>query len=97
MPVGAIAFVSVVCLAVLLFMRRGWQVYKFRIGLLISDLDTYLRLPSYAEMVLNFWKPLSSFLANIGGQPEEQFMPGDSEETDEMVVPSEEERKEPVD
>jgi hypothetical protein len=97
MPVGATAFVSVVCLVVLLFMRRTWQVYKFRIGLMRSDLDTYLRLPFYNEMVLKFWKPLSSFLANIGGQPVEQLMPGDSEETGETIVPSEEERKDPVD
>jgi hypothetical protein len=62
-------------------------------GLMTSDLDTYLRLPSYDVMVLNFWKPLSSFLANIGDQPEEQSMPTDSEETDETVVPGGEERK----
>lgn len=97
MPIWFIACLSIFCLAMLLFMLRTWRVHKFRIGLLRSDLDTYLRLPSYDAMVLNFWKPLSSFVEGGDDDPGEGPAPVDSEETHELIAPSEEERKQPVD
>ncbi|OGO03125.1 MAG: hypothetical protein A2Y91_03830 [Chloroflexi bacterium RBG_13_54_8] len=93
MPTVVIVFVSIWCLAMLIFIRRMWQVHRFRIGLLRGDFDTYLTLPSYEKMVFNFWKPLSSFVVNSGGRPEEQFTPADLEETDDANALTEEEEE----
>ena len=34
-----------------------------RIDIMKDDLDKYMRLPSYGEMVFKFWRPLSFFVS----------------------------------
>jgi hypothetical protein len=63
MQTAVTAFAIVWCLAVLFFMMyRMWKAHQLRIGIMKDDLDAYARLPSYAEMVFKFWRPLSSFV-----------------------------------
>ena len=62
MQTAVTAFAIVWCLTVLFFMYRMWKAHQLRIGIMKEDLDTYARLPSYAEMVFKFWRPLSSFV-----------------------------------
>ena len=49
-------------LAWLVFIYRTWKAYKLRIRLMKDDLDAYFGLPSLGVMVLQFWRPLSSFI-----------------------------------
>jgi hypothetical protein len=49
-----------------------WEAHKLRIGIMKEDLDVYMRLPSYSEMVFKFWRPLSWFVEQTSGdKPEE--------------------------
>jgi hypothetical protein len=68
MHIGVILGSGVWVLVVFLLMLRNWRVYKFRINLLRNDFDTYTKLPSMNNMVLKFWKPLSSFVKEERGQ-----------------------------
>ena len=62
MQTAVTVFSVVWCLVVLFFMYRMWKAHELRIGIMKDDLDTYMRLPSYGEMVFKFWRPLSSFI-----------------------------------
>ena len=68
MHIGVIVGSGVWVIVVFLLMLRNWRVYKFRINLLRNDFDTYTKLPSMNNMVLKFWKPLSSFVKEKHGQ-----------------------------
>lgn len=37
------------------FILRVDKVYQYRVHLIWNDFDTYLKLPSFDEMVLKFW------------------------------------------
>lgn len=62
MQTAVTVFSVVWCLVVLFFMYRMRKAHELRIGIMKDDLDTYMRLPSYGEMVFKFWRPLSSFI-----------------------------------
>ncbi len=62
METVVIAISAVWCVTVLFFIYRMWEAHKLRIGIMKEDLDVYMRLPSYSEMVFKFWRPLSWFV-----------------------------------
>ena len=97
MQTGVLVLSGALCLVAVLFIRRIWQVHKFRIGLLRSDFGTYLRLAPYDTMVFRFWRPLSSFIEEDGGQPEEPFPAKDNRDTDDAGGPGKDEPPQPVD
>ena len=51
------------CVCVLSLIYRMWIAHKLRIEIMKDDLDKYMRLPSYGEMVFKFWRPLSFFVS----------------------------------
>lgn len=57
-----------------------------------EDLDAYMNLPSYGEMVFKFWRPLSSFIQET---LEEESTSLDPKETDEVIVPSQHDPESP--
>lgn len=73
MQTAIVAFSIVWCLVVLHFMYRMWKAHKLRIAVMKEDLDRYMRLPPYGEMVFKFWRPFSYFSEPTGGHtPEEE-------------------------
>ena len=93
----AVTVLSIVlCLVVLFLMYRMWKAHELRIGTMKDDLDTYMRLPSYGEMVFKFWRPWSSFIdETLQGTLEEESTSLDTKQTDEVIVPSEDNPKSP--
>jgi len=72
METAITAFAAVWCVAVLFFIYRMWEAHKLRIGVMKDDLDKYMRLPSYGEMVFKFWRPVSWFIENTSDhEPDE--------------------------
>lgn len=51
--------IAAFCIGMLL---RNERVYSFRIKLLYESYETYVKLPSYRQMMMQFWKPLKSYL-----------------------------------
>ena len=72
MQIAVRVFSAAFCLAWLLFMYRIWKAYRLRIGIMKNDLDVYFRLPSLGVMVLEFWRPLSSFVEEARGDNSEE-------------------------
>ena len=88
MQTAVTVFSLVWCLVVLLFVYRMWKAHELRIGIMKDELDTYMRLPSYGEMVFKFWRPLSSFIEETPeGTLEEESTSLDTKQTDEVIVP----------
>ena len=83
MQTAVTVFSLVWCLVVLLFVK--------------DDLDTYMRLPSYREMVFKFWRPWSSFIdETLQGTLEEESTSLDTKQTDEVVVPRDHDSESPL-
>ena len=96
MQTAVTVFSLVWCLVVLLFVYRMWKAHELRIGIMKDELDTYMRLPSYGQMVFKFWRPLSSFIEEtLEGTMEEESTSLDTKQTDEVIVPSEHNSKSP--
>jgi len=89
METAVTVFSVVWCLVVLLFIYRMWKAHELRIGIMKDDLDTYMRLPSYGEMIFKFWIPLSSFIKEtLKGTLKEESTSLDTKQTDKVIVPS---------
>ncbi len=96
METAVTVFSVVWCLVVLFFIYRMWKAHELRIGIMNDDLDTYMRLPSYGEMVFKFWRPWSSFIEEtLEGTPEEEATSLDTRQTDEVIVPGEHDPESP--
>ena len=96
METAVTVFSVVWCFVILFFIYRMWEAHKLRIAIMNDDLDTYMRLPSYSEMVFKFWRPWSSFIEEtLEGSLEEESTSLDTKQTDDVTVPGEHDPESP--